>query len=209
MFTLLWQQVNLQHKFGRELWLWEKRVYKTLVAHVQGLDLETTCWSPISSLYWRTLYNLYINDAVWPQLVKTNTGPCARTKMELVAVTTLFCYVIACYSAFTQVVHVQPTHPLNVTCQDCYTLNEWIESGFVPFANDTIVLLLPGNHLITSERRRLITKNASSLLIIGSEGDPVNVSCLHGLVFELHNSIDVRIALHSTLVLLTAQAYLV
>ena len=125
-----------------------------------------------------------------------NVGPCTSMKMDLIAVTALLCNVniIACYGAFTQVVYVQPTHPLNVTCQDCYTLNEWIESGFVPFANDTIVILLPGNHLITSARRSLITENVSSLLIAGQQGDPVNVSCLHGFVFEFHNFIDVRIA---------------
>ena len=112
----------------------------------------------------------------------------------LIAVTTSLCNLILCCNTYN-FVHVRPTHPLNTTCQGCYTLNEWIESGFINnlFANNTIVILLPGNHLIISKRRVKI-ENVSSLLIIGEQGETVNVSCFHGAVFEFYNVVDIRIA---------------
>ena len=57
---------------------------------------------------------------------------------------------------------------VNITCPaltpyDCYTLNEWIESDSSPFTDDTTVALLPGVHLITSTKIRVLIENITSL----------------------------------------------
>ena len=115
-----------------------------------------------------------------------------------IVVTTLSALV---YRANTLELYINPTNSgfssVNTTCPvltsyDCYTLNDWIESGSSPFINDTTLALLPGVHLITSTKRRVLIENVISLAIVGQPGETV-ISCLHGTSFEFYNVVNVGI----------------
>ena len=108
-------------------------------------------------------------------------------------------------------VYVRPTELVNATCpvlnhHDCYTLNQWIESGVSPFISNSSVALLHGVHLITSKNRRILTENVSSLIIFGQPwpGETI-ISCLHKMAFvfsnvtnlEIHNIIFKSCAVHN------------
>ena len=96
-------------------------------------------------------------------------------------------------------VYVRPTDLTNATCRginqrDCYSLNEWIESGNSPFLSNSSVALLPGVHLITSQIRRLLTENVSSLMIFGQPWPKETIIfCLHEMAFVFNNVSDIEI----------------
>lgn len=123
-------------------------------------------------------------------------------RATFIVVTTLLgiCALCNVCRAYNQALYIRPTESnfVNASCpyvshSDCHTLNDWIESDSSPFTNDTVVVMLPGLHVIKSEKERVVIENITSLAIIGQKGDTV-ISCLHRTSFELYNVVDVSIA---------------
>ena len=96
--------------------------------------------------------------------------------------------------------YVRPTESSSVnascpaqTSSDCHTLNDWIENGTSPFINETVVVLLPGIHRITSRNERVFIENVTSLVIVGQQRETV-ISCVQGTSFEFYHVVNVSIA---------------
>ena len=123
--------------------------------------------------------------------------------MSLAIVTVSLPSILAFFSlcrADTRGFYVRPTesNSANASCpaqtsSDCHTLNDWIENGTSPFMNDTVVILLPGIHRITSRNERVFIENVTSLVIVGQQRETV-ISCVQGMSFEFYNVVDVTIA---------------
>ena len=108
-------------------------------------------------------------------------------------------------AATQELIHILPSNHAADTSNclndfDCRTLNEWVENGTSPFTNDTMVVLLPGLHIINSTKGRLVTGNDSpeewlttTVGFIGEQGYSI-VKCLHDFRFDFVNLKSVMIS---------------
>ena len=126
-----------------------------------------------------------------------------RMALSIAIVTLSLLSILAFFSlcrADTRGLYVRPTesNSENVSCpaqtsSDCHTLNDWIENGTSPFMNNTVVVLLPGIHRITSRNERVFIENVTSLEIVGQQRETV-IYCVQGTSFEFFNVVNVSIA---------------
>ena len=94
---------------------------------------------------------------------------------------------------------MRPTEP-STSCNclsenNCYTFNEWIESGDSPFTNGTMVMLLAGNHHINSMKDQLVIDSVHLLNFTGDfEQGGTTVSCARGFTFNFIMCTDIKIS---------------
>ena len=103
----------------------------------------------------------------------------------------------------SKVVCVRPTIPSNIRCDcptsienDCYTLNEWIDSGISPFSGNfttVTMMLLAGVHLVNSTKDRFLIENVLSVELTG-EHETTNVLCISQLWIGFLNVENVNIS---------------
>jgi hypothetical protein len=110
-------------------------------------------------------------------------------------ISTLLLYKAISALAITYVV---PTKPLNSPCPslqgDCFTLNEWIESGTHPFTNGTTVSLLSGIHFINSTLDFLLVQHVSSVIFTGHSREQTTVECNYGFALKFYDVKEVNIS---------------
>ena len=91
--------------------------------------------------------------------------------------------------AETSSVYILPTDYLsnNFSCprNDCYTLNEWIESDLM-ITNFFTVVLLPGTHVINTTRESLLIEDIDSIIFTGrlSINGKAIVWCVNRFMFD-------------------------
>lgn len=109
-------------------------------------------------------------------------------------ISALLVYKAISTSAITYVVPTKPLTSCPSLQDDCFTLNEWIESGTHPFTNGTTVSLLGGIHFINSTLDSLLIQCVSSIVFTGDPQQQTTVECNYGFAFKFYNVKDVNIS---------------
>lgn len=97
-------------------------------------------------------------------------------------------------------IYIPCTEPVNTPClsdqNNCFTLNEWIESGTLLFTNGTIVSLQSGIHFINSTSNFLFIEYVSSIILIGHPYEQTTVECNYRskFGFKFYNVEEVTIS---------------
>ena len=95
------------------------------------------------------------------------------------------------------ITYVVPTEPFNSHCPslqgDCFTLNEWIESGTL-FTNGSTVSLLSGIHSINSSLNFLLVQHVSSVIFTGHPHEQTIVECNYRFAFKFYDVKEVNIS---------------
>ena len=96
------------------------------------------------------------------------------------------------------ITYVVPTEPFNSSCPsrqgDCFTLNEWIESGTHLFINGSTVSLLSGIHSINSSLDFLLVQHVSSVIFTGHPHEQTTVECNYRFAFKFYDVKEVNIS---------------
>lgn len=109
-----------------------------------------------------------------------------------------FCYC-SHQAVDASITYILPNNKSGIRCpsdnyENCYILNDLLNSRDHPFTNDSIVQFLPGTHIINSTKSKAVIRSADWLTLMGDQEEILLLICVNRFSFDFIGVTNVQIA---------------